>query len=36
LWAAIIGAIVFKEGRLRRVAVPALLVVVGIALLSIA
>jgi drug/metabolite transporter (DMT)-like permease len=36
LWAAIIGAVIFKEGRLRRVVVPALLVVVGIALLSIA
>ena len=35
LWAAVIGAVVFKEGRLRRVVVPALLVVAGIALLSI-
>lgn len=35
LWAAIISAIIFKEGRLRRVALPALLVVVGIALLSV-
>jgi drug/metabolite transporter (DMT)-like permease len=35
LWAAIIGALIFKEGRLRRVVVPALLVIVGIALLSI-
>jgi drug/metabolite transporter (DMT)-like permease len=35
LWAAIIGAVIFKEGRLRRVAIPAVLVVVGIALLSI-
>jgi drug/metabolite transporter (DMT)-like permease len=36
LWAAIIGVVIFKDGRLRRVVVPALLVVVGIALLSIA
>jgi drug/metabolite transporter (DMT)-like permease len=36
LWAAVIGALVFREGRLRRVIVPALLVVAGIALLSVA
>lgn len=36
LWAAVIGVVIFREGRLRRVVVPALLVVAGIALLSIA
>jgi drug/metabolite transporter (DMT)-like permease len=35
LWAAVIGVVVFHEGRLRRVVVPAMLVVAGIALLSI-
>jgi drug/metabolite transporter (DMT)-like permease len=35
LWAAVIGVVIFREGRLRRVVIPALLVVVGIALLSI-
>jgi drug/metabolite transporter (DMT)-like permease len=35
LWAAVIGVVVFREGRLRRVVVPAMLVVAGIALLSI-
>lgn len=36
LWAAVIGVLVFKEGRLRWIFVPALVVVAGIALLSIA
>lgn len=36
LWAALIGAIVFREGRVRRIVLPAGLVVVGIALLSLA
>jgi drug/metabolite transporter (DMT)-like permease len=35
LWAALIGVVIFREGRLRRIAFPALLVVAGIALLSI-
>jgi drug/metabolite transporter (DMT)-like permease len=35
LWAALIGVVIFREGRLRRIALPALLVVAGIALLSI-
>jgi drug/metabolite transporter (DMT)-like permease len=35
LWAAVIGVVIFHEGRLRRVVVPAILVVAGIALLSI-
>jgi drug/metabolite transporter (DMT)-like permease len=35
LWAAVIGAVIFREGRLRRVVIPAAIVVVGIALLSI-
>ena len=35
LWAAVIGVVVFREGRLRRVAFPALIVVVGVALVSI-
>jgi drug/metabolite transporter (DMT)-like permease len=34
LWAAVIGAVVFRERRLRRVAVPAVLVVAGIGLLG--
>jgi len=34
LWAALIGVLVFREGRIRRVLTPALLVVSGIALLS--
>ena len=34
LWAAVIGAVVFREGRLRRVAAPAAVVVAGVALLS--
>lgn len=35
LWAALIGVVIFREGRLRRIVVPATLVVVGIALLSV-
>jgi drug/metabolite transporter (DMT)-like permease len=31
LWAAVIGVVIFREGRLRRVVVPAAIVVVGIA-----
>ena len=34
LWAALIGVFIFREGRVRRVVVPAALVVGGIALLS--
>jgi drug/metabolite transporter (DMT)-like permease len=34
LWAALIGVLVFREGRLRRIMVPAVLVALGIALLS--
>lgn len=34
IWAAIIGAVIFKERPLRRVALPAVVVVVGVALLS--
>jgi drug/metabolite transporter (DMT)-like permease len=34
LWAAVIGAVVFHERRLRQVAVPALLVAAGISLLG--
>jgi drug/metabolite transporter (DMT)-like permease len=34
LWAALIGVLLFREGRLRRVLAPAFLVVGGIALLS--
>ncbi|MGH9020956.1 MAG: EamA family transporter [Acidimicrobiales bacterium] len=34
LWAAVIGSLAFKEQRLRRVALPAAIVVVGVALLS--
>lgn len=34
LWAAVIGAVVFREGRLRRVAAPAAVVVAGVVLLS--
>jgi drug/metabolite transporter (DMT)-like permease len=34
LWAAVIGAVVFKENSLRRVVAPALAVVLGVALLS--
>lgn len=36
LWAAVIGAVFFKEGRLRRLAPPAALVVGGVILLSLA
>ncbi len=36
LWAALIGVVVFREGKLRRIMIPACLVVVGIALLSVA
>ncbi|MGD0054206.1 MAG: EamA family transporter [Acidimicrobiales bacterium] len=35
LWAAVIGVVIFREGRLRRVVIPALIVVVGVALVSI-
>jgi drug/metabolite transporter (DMT)-like permease len=35
LWAAVIGVVIFREGRLRRVLVPALVVVVGVTLLSV-
>lgn len=35
LWAAVIGVVVFREGTLRRVVLPAALVVAGIALLSV-
>jgi drug/metabolite transporter (DMT)-like permease len=35
LWAAVIGAVIFHEGRLRRMVIPAILVVAGITLLSI-
>jgi drug/metabolite transporter (DMT)-like permease len=34
LWAAVIGAVVFKERPLRHVALPAAVVVLGVALLS--
>jgi hypothetical protein len=34
LWAGMIGVFIFREGRLRRVLVPAVFVVGGIALLS--
>ena len=34
LWAALIGAVIFHEGRIRRIVAPAALVTVGIALLS--
>lgn len=34
LWAALIGVLIFREGRLRRVLFPAALVALGIALLS--
>ncbi len=34
LWAALIGVLVFREGRLRRIMAPAALVALGIALLS--
>lgn len=34
LWAAVIGAVVFKERPLRRVVLPAAVVIVGVALLS--
>lgn len=36
LWAALIGVVVFREGKLSRIMIPACLVVVGIALLSVA
>jgi hypothetical protein len=36
LWAAAIGVVLFKEGKLRAIMAPALVVVVGIALLSLA
>ena len=35
LWAAVFAVVIFREGRLRRIVIPATLVVVGIALLSI-
>jgi drug/metabolite transporter (DMT)-like permease len=35
LWAALIGVVIFHEGRLRRIMWPAAIVVVGIALLSV-
>jgi drug/metabolite transporter (DMT)-like permease len=35
LWAALIGVVIFREGKLRRIVPPAALVVVGIALLSV-
>jgi drug/metabolite transporter (DMT)-like permease len=34
LWAALIGVVIFHEGKVRRIVLPAALVVVGIALLS--
>jgi drug/metabolite transporter (DMT)-like permease len=34
LWAALIGVLIFHEGRLRRIVIPAIVVVAGIALLS--
>jgi drug/metabolite transporter (DMT)-like permease len=34
LWAALIGVVFFHENRLRRVMIPAVVVVAGIALLS--
>ena len=34
LWAALIGVFFFREGRLRRIVIPAIVVVAGIALLS--
>jgi drug/metabolite transporter (DMT)-like permease len=34
LWAALIGVFFFREGRLRRIVMPAFIVVAGIALLS--
>jgi len=34
LWAAVIGALVFKERPLRQVALPAIVVVIGVALLN--
>ncbi|MHB1088161.1 MAG: EamA family transporter [Acidimicrobiales bacterium] len=34
VWAALIGVLVFREGRLRRIMIPAVLVAIGIALLS--
>ena len=36
LWAALIGVVVFREGKLSRIMIPACLVVAGIALLSVA
>jgi drug/metabolite transporter (DMT)-like permease len=36
VWAAAIGVVFFKEGRARAIMVPALIVVAGIALLSLA
>lgn len=35
LWAALIGVVIFREGRLQRIVVPAAVVVAGIALLSV-
>ena len=35
LWAALIGVVVFREGRLRRILGPALLICAGIALISV-
>jgi hypothetical protein len=34
LWAALIGATIFHEGRLRRILLPAVLVSVGIGVLG--
>ena len=36
VWAAAIGVVFFKEGKARAIMVPALIVVAGIALLSLA
>lgn len=35
LWAALIGVLIFREGRLRRIVIPAVVIVAGIALLSV-
>jgi drug/metabolite transporter (DMT)-like permease len=34
VWAALIGIVVFREGRARTLLMPALLVAVGVALMS--
>ena len=34
VWAAAIGVVIFKEGKARTIMLPALAVVIGIALLS--